>query len=75
MPFSRPGCRIFGPTKAAAELEASKVFCKHLLRHADVPTADYRAFRDADSALHLSHASAKMCPWWSRPTGWRPARG
>ncbi len=44
--------RIFGPTKAAAELEASKVFCKRLLRHADVPTADYRAFRDAESALH-----------------------
>ena len=43
--------RIFGPTKQAAELEASKVFCKGLMRHADVPTADYRAFRDAESAL------------------------
>ncbi|MBX7072671.1 MAG: phosphoribosylamine--glycine ligase [Pirellulales bacterium] len=42
--------RIFGPTKAAAELEGSKAFCKNLLRQADVPTADYRVFRSADSA-------------------------
>jgi phosphoribosylamine--glycine ligase len=44
--------RIFGPTQAATELEASKVFCKRLLRHADVPTAEHRAFRDAESALN-----------------------
>ncbi|RIK85224.1 MAG: phosphoribosylamine--glycine ligase [Planctomycetota bacterium] len=42
--------RAFGPTRLAAELEASKVFCKNLLRHADVPTAEFRAFRDAASA-------------------------
>ncbi len=45
------GIRAFGPSKAAAELEASKVFCKNLLRHADVPTADYRTFTDATSAI------------------------
>ena len=39
--------RVFGPSKAAAELESSKVFCKNLLRHADVPTADYRVFHNA----------------------------
>jgi phosphoribosylamine--glycine ligase len=43
--------RAFGPNKAAAQLEGSKVFCKLLLRQADVPTADYQAFRDADSAM------------------------
>jgi phosphoribosylamine--glycine ligase len=32
-------------------LETSKVFCKNLLRHADVPTAEYRVFRDAKSAI------------------------
>ncbi len=42
--------RVFGPRKLAAELEGSKVFCKNLLRHADVPTADYRVFRNADHA-------------------------
>jgi len=44
------GVRAFGPSKAAAELETSKVFCKNLLRHADVATAEYRVFRDARAA-------------------------
>jgi phosphoribosylamine--glycine ligase len=45
------GIRAFGPSKAAAQLETSKVFCKNLLRHADVATADYRVFRDARAAI------------------------
>lgn len=45
------GLKAFGPSKAAAELEGSKVFCKNLLRSADIPTADYRAFRSADDAM------------------------
>jgi phosphoribosylamine--glycine ligase len=49
--FHDAGLRAFGPTRAAAELETSKVFCKNLLRHADVPTADYRVFRDAKAAI------------------------
>ncbi|HEX3657160.1 MAG TPA: phosphoribosylamine--glycine ligase [Pirellulales bacterium] len=49
--FNAAGLRIFGPTKAAAELEGSKVFCKNLLRHADVPTADYRVFRHGERAM------------------------
>lgn len=48
--------RAFGPSKAAAQLEGSKVFCKLVLRQADVPTADYQAFRDADSAMRYIKA-------------------
>jgi phosphoribosylamine--glycine ligase len=48
--FGEAGIRAFGPNKRAAELEASKVFSKNLLRHADVPTAEFRTFRDAASA-------------------------
>lgn len=48
--FGEAGIKTFGPSKQAAELEASKVFCKNLLRHADVPTADFRVFRDGASA-------------------------
>ncbi|MBX3424119.1 MAG: phosphoribosylamine--glycine ligase [Pirellulales bacterium] len=48
--FTAAGILAFGPSKQAAELEASKVFCKNLLRAADVPTADYRTFADAASA-------------------------
>ena len=49
--FASARLRVFGPSKAAAQLEASKVFCKNLLRHADVPSADYRVFRDAKAAV------------------------
>ncbi len=49
----RAGLRVFGPSKAAAQLEASKVFCKNLLRSADVPSADYHVFRDAAGATRF----------------------
>lgn len=48
--FQAEKLRVFGPSKAAAELEASKVFCKNLLRSADVPTADFHVFRNAETA-------------------------
>ena len=48
--LQKEGLRAFGPSKVASELETSKVFCKNLLRHADVSTAEYRVFRDARSA-------------------------
>ena len=49
--FQAEGLKTFGPNKAAAELEASKVFCRNLLRSADVPGADYHTFQDANGAL------------------------
>ncbi|MCE5268568.1 MAG: phosphoribosylamine--glycine ligase [Planctomycetaceae bacterium] len=51
--FEEAGLRAFGPRRSAAELEASKVFCKDLLRHADVPTADYQTFTDPEHALRF----------------------
>lgn len=49
--FTKAGLKVFGPSKLAAELEGSKVFCKDLLRNADVPTADYRTFNNVERAL------------------------
>jgi phosphoribosylamine---glycine ligase len=49
--FEQEGLRIFGPNRKAAELEASKVFCKDLLRSADVPSADYQTFSDPRRAM------------------------
>src|SRR5262249_3431232 len=40
--FQNAGLRIFGPSKEAARLEASKVFAKQLMRNADVPTSEFR---------------------------------
>jgi phosphoribosylamine--glycine ligase len=49
--FEASGLKIFGPKKNAAELENSKVFCKELLRNADVPSADYQVFSSPDEAV------------------------
>ena len=35
------GFRAFGPTKAAAQLEASKAFAKHFMQRHQIPTAKY----------------------------------
>ncbi len=51
--FQAEKLRVFGPTKAAAQLEGSKVFCKNLLRNADVPSADYQVFTDPDTATRF----------------------
>src|SRR6184192_376370 len=48
--FQKAGLRIFGPTREAALLESSKVFAKELMRHADVPTAEFRIFDHPDMA-------------------------
>jgi phosphoribosylamine--glycine ligase len=42
--FHKHELRIFGPSREAAQLEASKVFAKTMMRHANVPTADFKVF-------------------------------
>ena len=49
--FQQEGLLIFGPTKAAAEIEASKDFAKRLMVKYDVPTAAYATFSDFDEAM------------------------
>src|ERR1700754_110972 len=44
------GIKAFGPTKAASQLESSKGFTKDLCKAANIPTAAYERFRDADAA-------------------------
>mmetsp|Transcript_28829 Transcript_28829/g.33128 ORF Transcript_28829/g.33128 Transcript_28829/m.33128 type:complete len:1131 (+) Transcript_28829:152-3544(+) len=46
-----PSVRAFGPTKAGAELEASKAFTKDFFQEYDIPTAKYRNFTNVDDAL------------------------
>ena len=45
------GIKCFGPSAAAAQLEASKGFTKDLCRAHDIPTAAYARFCDADAAI------------------------
>jgi phosphoribosylamine--glycine ligase len=48
--FRAHGMRIFGPTKAAAQLESSKAFSKAFMRRHGIPTAEYATFSDPVSA-------------------------
>lgn len=48
--FCINGLRIFGPTKAAARIEASKVFMKDIMRRYDIPTAGFEVFEDSTAA-------------------------
>jgi phosphoribosylamine--glycine ligase len=45
------GLRVFGPSRAAAQMEGSKVFAKEVMQAAGVPTARSSAFTDAAQAV------------------------
>jgi phosphoribosylamine--glycine ligase len=52
--FWEADLKVFGPSRAAARIEGSKVFAKELMRHAGVPTAHFEAFdREAAALAHL----------------------
>ena len=51
--FSSRGLRIFGPSRAAAQLECSKVFAKTFMARHGIPTARYRICETADQARAL----------------------
>jgi phosphoribosylamine--glycine ligase len=48
--FQAKGLPVFGPSKAAARIEASKAYSKDLMRNAGVPTAEHRTFSDLAGA-------------------------
>jgi phosphoribosylamine--glycine ligase len=48
--FRAHGLRVFGPTKAAAQLESSKAFSKAFMKRHGIPTAEYETFTDAAAA-------------------------
>jgi len=49
--FAAAGLRLFGPTRAAAQLESSKAFTKDFLARHGIPTAQYRVFTEPAAAL------------------------
>lgn len=49
--FQAAGLRIFGPSKLAAQTEGSKAWCKSVMTHSAVPTAEYQAFENPSDAL------------------------
>src|ERR687889_1394987 len=54
--FWEEDLKIFGPSRAAARIEGSKIFAKELMRQAGVPSADFEAFDREAAALAYLHA-------------------
>ena len=49
--FEKEGLKIFGPSKAGAQLEGSKSFTKYFLKRHNIPTAAYQVFTKTDEAV------------------------
>jgi phosphoribosylamine--glycine ligase len=58
--FREAGLKVFGPSRAAARIEGSKVFAKELMRHAGVPTAQFEAFDREEAALAYLRARSEL---------------
>ena len=56
--FRARGLRVFGPTRAAAQLESSKAFAKAFMQRHKIPTAGFAVFTDA-LAAH-AHVNAEV---------------
>jgi phosphoribosylamine--glycine ligase len=50
------GIPAFGPSRAAAQLEASKSFARQVMQDAGIPSPEYRVFRDRSLALDFLHS-------------------
>jgi len=71
--FRQHGLRVFGPTRAAAQLESSKAFSKAFMKRHGIPTAEYETFVDA--ALAHSYLDQKGAPIVVKADGLAAGKG
>ena len=67
------GIKVFGPSRAAAELEGSKGFTKDLCAEYGIPTASYRRF--ADAAAAKAYLAAQALPIVVKADGLAAGKG
>jgi len=71
--FRARGLRVFGPTKAAAQLESSKDFAKAFMQRHGIPTAEYRTFTSAAKAR--AYVKSKGAPIVVKADGLAAGKG
>jgi phosphoribosylamine--glycine ligase len=71
--FRGAGLRIFGPTRAAAQLESSKDFAKAFMRRHDIPTAASQTFTSASNAR--AYVTARGAPIVVKADGLAAGKG
>lgn len=67
------GLKVFGPKKAAAEIEGSKSFAKELMQKYDIPTAEYAVFSEYEAAK--SYIEEKGAPIVLKADGLAAGKG
>ncbi len=71
--FRAHGLRVFGPTRAAAQLESSKAFSKAFMKRHGIPTAEYETFSDPFAAH--AYVDAKGAPIVIKADGLAAGKG
>ncbi len=71
--LAEAGLKVFGPSKAAAQLEGSKAFTKELCAEFGIPTAGFGRFADAASAK--AYVAAKGAPIVIKADGLAAGKG
>jgi phosphoribosylamine---glycine ligase len=59
--FNDSSIMVFGPDKAASQLESSKVFAKEFMNKYGVRTAEYRTFNQTEAAMEYCRNSTGKC--------------
>ncbi len=73
--FRAAGIPIFGPTRAAAQIEASKAYAKAFMSSHKIPTAHFRTFKDFDEALHYLKSDSVRFPIVLKASGLALGKG
>ncbi|HHZ20698.1 MAG TPA: phosphoribosylamine--glycine ligase [Firmicutes bacterium] len=71
--FQNHGLAVFGPTKAAARLESSKVFAKEFMARHRIPTAKFKVFDDYNEAA--AYIQSTPGPWVVKADGLAAGKG
>jgi len=71
--FQKKGLVIFGPSKAAALLEGSKVFAKRFMKKYHIPTADFKVFSNPDKAI--AYVEKRKAPMVIKADGLAAGKG
>lgn len=71
--FEKEGLKIFGPTKAAAQVESSKEFAKKIMMKYGIPTAAYQSFTEKESAI--AYVKEKGAPIVVKEDGLKAGKG
>lgn len=73
--FEERGLTIFGPSKAAAQVEGSKIFLKHFLKRHNIPTARYRTFNSTEMESAMRYVQETLPPFVIKTDGLAAGKG